>query len=337
MSMRQSTLLLLAALAGPLAASAQSVEVKDWQAVCDNTRSCRAAGYSAQGSDMPVSVLLARASGPGMPVVGELQLGTMDAHAVRPQSVVLAIAGRPAGTIRVDRDNHAVLAPPVVAALLKAVVGGAEVSFSAGKSTWRLSASGAAEALQQIDDVQGRAGRPSALVRKGSGNDADVASPMSAPRMDAPRLHAASQPGDDALAVRVLATIRSNADCPLLDDGGAQAKARLWHLDANRLLVTQPCHAAANNAGNGYWIANLRPPYDAKPMTYSGLDYDGSGSINAQQLTGAAGDCGTVEAWTWNGYRFEATFAATGGLCRGVKAGGAWQLPSLVTDVIPGN
>ncbi len=333
MSMLKAALVLAAAVAWSTAASAQSLEVKDWQVVCDNTRACRAAGYSAQGSDMPASVLLARASGAGMPVVGELQLGAMDAHAPRPPSVVLTIAGRSAGTIHVDRNGHAELAPAVVAALAKAFAGGADVAFSAGKSTWRVSGSGAVEALQQVDEVQGRSGRQSALVRKGNGSDADVASPMSRPRMDAQRIPAAAQPGDDALAVRVLASIQSNAECPLLDDGASQSRARLWHLDANRLLLTQPCRAGAN----GYWIANLRPPYDARPMTYSGADYDGSGSIVAQRITGEHGDCGSVEQWTWNGYRFEQSFAATGGLCRGVKAGGAWQLPSVVADVVSGN
>jgi hypothetical protein len=336
MTMAKATLLIVAATAWSATAGAQSLEVKDWQVVCDNTRACRAAGYSAEGSEMPVSVLLARASGPGMPVVGELQLGALDARAPRPASVVMTIGGRPAGTIHLDRNNHAELAPPVVAALAKAFAGGADVAFTAGKSAWRVSGSGAPEALQQIDDVQGRSGRTSALVRQGNGSEADVASRMSLPRMDVQRIPAVAQPGDDALAVRVLATIQSNADCPLLDDGAAQAKARLWHLDANRLLVTQPCRAAAGNA-NGYWTANLRPPYDARPMTYWGADYDGSGSITAQRVAGARGDCGSVEAWTWNGYRFEQSFAASGGLCRGVKAGGAWQLASVVADVVPGN
>ena len=335
--MRRFTLLLSAALAAPLAANAQSFDGKDWQVVCDNTRACRAAGYSAEGSDNPVSVLIARASGPGRPVFGELQLGALDARAVHPASVVLAIGGKPAGTIRVDRSNHAELAPPVTAALLKALLAGSDVAFTAGKTTWRLSGGGAVDALQKMDDVQGRVGRVSAIVRKGGGSDADVASPMGAPRFEAMRIAAGSQPGDDALVVRVLAAIQSNAECPLLDDGASQAKARLWHVDANRLLVTQPCRATADGTGNGYWLANLRPPYDARPMTYSGADYDGLGSIVARAVGGPAGDCGSTERWTWNGFRFEQTYAATGGLCRGVKAGGAWELPSLVTDVIPAN
>jgi hypothetical protein len=334
MTMGKFPFLVFAALAWPVAAHAQSLESKDWQVVCDNTRTCRAAGYSAEGSDNPVSVLFARASGPGMPVFGELQLGTLDVHGARPASVGLVISGKAAGTIRLDRNNHAELAAPVTAALLKALVAGNGVSFAAGKATWRLSGDGAVDVLQKMDDVQARAGSPSAIVRKGRSNDADVASPMAVPRFEAASIPAAPQAGDDALMVRVLASIQSNADCPLLDDGASQSRARLWHLDANRLLVTQPCRAA-DNAGNGFWTANLRPPYDAKPMTYSGVDYDGSGSITARAASRPAGDCGTVEAWTWNGFRFEQSYAAVGGLCRGVKAGGAWELPSLVTDVAP--
>ena len=335
--MRTSTFLLLATLAVPVASSAQSLESKDWQVVCDNTRACRAAGYSAEGSEHPVSLLVARASGQGQPVVAELQLDTLDARAVHPASVVLAGGGKSATAIRIDRNNHAELPPAVVAALLRVLVAGGDVSFVAGRTTWRVSGDGAVEALRQMDDVQGRTGRPSAFVRKGGGSDADVASPMGVPRLESTRIPTLAQPGDDALAVRVMASIQSNADCPLLDDGGAQAKARLWHLDANRLLVTQACRAAAGGGVSGYWIANQRPPYDAKPVTYSGADYDGTGTLTARSADGATGDCGSAESWTWNGFRFEQTYAATFGLCRGVKAGGAWELPSLVTDVIPAN
>ena len=334
--MRLISLLLLAVLAGPTAASAQTFDSQDWQVACDNTRSCRAAGYSVAGSDAPVSVLFSRASGPGRPVYVELQLGTLDPRSARPGSVTMTIAGKPAGAIRLDRNNHADLTSVAATALLKALAGGDGATFTAGKASWRLSGAGAAEMLQKMDEIQGRAGRPSALVRKGTLNDADVASPMGVPRFEGSRIPAVPQAGDDALAVRVLASVQSQADCPLLDDGPAQAKARLWHLDANRLLVTQPCKAVPGDGGNGYWTANLRPPYVAKAMTYAGAAYDGSGTITERIAGADAGDCGSVQSWTWNGFRFEQTYAATGGLCRGVKAGGAWELPTLVSDVIAG-
>ena len=293
-----------------------------------------------RGSDAPVSVLFVRAPGVGRPAVAELQLGDLQAASVRPASVVLVIGAKPAATLRIDRNNHADLPGPAAAALLKALVGGARVAFVSGRTTWRLSGDGAVDALQAMDDAQGRTGRPSALVHQGGLSDADVALPMALPRFDATRIPVAPRPDDAALAVRVLASIPTPPDCPLLDDGPAQAKARLWHLDANRLLVTQACRPmadASDNGVNGFWIANLRPPYDAKPLTYFGVELDGSGSIIARTVDGPAADCRSVQSWTWNGFRFEQTYAATGGLCRGVKAGGAWELPTLVHDVIPAN
>ena len=335
MSLRRDLSAIVALAACPLAAGAQSFDGQDWQLVCDNTRTCRAAGYSTEGSDHPVSVLFTRAAGQGSAILGELQLGTHGAASVHPSSVVLALPGKSVATIRVDRDNHAMLTPAATAALLKALVAGNDARFTSGKSTWAVSARGAAEALQKMDEAQGRTGRPSAIVRPGGASDADVASAMARPRFEAAGLSAAAQAGDDALVVRVLSSIQSNAQCPLLDDGASQAKGRLWHLDANRLLVSQPCRAAAHDSGNGYWIANLRAPYDARAITFSGGDVDGTGSITAREPGLIPGDCVPVKAWTWNGYRFEQTYDATGGLCRGVKEGGAWQLPSVVTDVIP--
>ena len=62
----------------------------NWELACDNTRTCRAAGYHAEGASddeedgaggggnreaMPVSVLLTRQAGPNTPVKGELQIG----------------------------------------------------------------------------------------------------------------------------------------------------------------------------------------------------------------------------------------------------------------------
>ena len=334
--MRKFLTLLLAALAWPAVANAQSFESKDWQVVCDNTRTCRAAGYSVEGSDAPVSVLFSRAAGAGMPALVELQLGTLDARAVRPAGVVMAIGGKPAGTIRLDKNNHGDLNVTAATALLKAVIAGSGATFTAGKASWRLSGDGAADMLGKIDEVQGRLGRPSALVRKGTLSDVDVAYPIAIPRFEAVRIPTATLPGDDALAVRVVAAIQSAPECPLLDDGASQSKARLWHLDANRLLVTQPCRATASGTVHGYWTANLRTPYDARPTTYSGADFDGS-TISVRTTSTAAGDCGSTAAWTWNGFRFEQTHVSSGGLCRGVKAGGAWELPSLVTDVIPAN
>lgn len=48
----------------------------DWEIACDNTRTCRAAGYHSEEEDAPaVSVLLTRKAGPHQPVTGKLMIG----------------------------------------------------------------------------------------------------------------------------------------------------------------------------------------------------------------------------------------------------------------------
>ena len=49
---------------------------QDWQVVCDNTRTCRLAGYQAENnSEFPISVLLIRRAGANAGVDGKVKLG----------------------------------------------------------------------------------------------------------------------------------------------------------------------------------------------------------------------------------------------------------------------
>jgi hypothetical protein len=50
-----------------------SFDHQDWQLVCDNTRTCRAAGYQPDGAERNASLLLTRRAGPAAPVQAELQ------------------------------------------------------------------------------------------------------------------------------------------------------------------------------------------------------------------------------------------------------------------------
>ena len=68
----RTTLLSAAATAADTGAVVEglSFEHGDWEVACDNTRTCRAAGYQSDDSDesLPVSVLLTRAGGAGTAV-----------------------------------------------------------------------------------------------------------------------------------------------------------------------------------------------------------------------------------------------------------------------------
>ncbi len=67
-------------------------------------------------------------------------------------------------------------------------------------------------------------------------------------------------------------------------------------------------------------------------VTTQASDIDGSTLLSSQKGSGL-GDCDSDARWTWDGRRFVPTSTSTSGLCRLVAAGGAWELPTLVTEV----
>ena len=73
---------ILAAISAALYSAASSADTpvdftnQDWQVVCDNTRTCRLAGYQANNNiELPVSLLLIRRAGANATVDARVKLG----------------------------------------------------------------------------------------------------------------------------------------------------------------------------------------------------------------------------------------------------------------------
>ncbi|HCA3435456.1 TPA: DUF1176 domain-containing protein, partial [Salmonella enterica subsp. enterica serovar Ball] len=47
------------------------------------------------------------------------------------------------------------------------------------------------------------------------------------------------------------------------------------------------------------------------------------------------GDCWGSASWVWDGETFRKSREATTGMCRYLRLGGTWDLPTWVTDVKP--
>ncbi|QRF91370.1 hypothetical protein CLH39_14595 [Alcaligenes faecalis] len=89
---------------GGAAANAASVTFshKDWDLRCDNTLTCRAAGYAADGEELGSTVLLTRKAGSGEPVANRVMLAHYDDPEWPKDSLPeLVIAGRKAGSLSV--------------------------------------------------------------------------------------------------------------------------------------------------------------------------------------------------------------------------------------------
>lgn len=313
---------------------------QDWEIACDNTRTCRAAGYYPQVEDLKISVLLSRAAGPGTPVLGELKIGQYDDDPVVDRlppefDLSLQIDGKEVAPVRV-KNLHAHLSTEAVAGLLKSLVRSSRIAFVQGDNIWQLSDRGATAILLKMDEFQGRIGTPGALVRAGKQSESKVRPAVAIPVVQAARLPPA-QPGDDTFTTRhgaaLLAALRESSECSALSDKWSGTP----HLEATRLsntqmLVSTLCWLGAYNASTASWIVQTEPPFQPQLVNDQASDVS-AGSMSARQKGRGLGDCWSFDDWTWNGSAFAHTHSSTTGMCRLMELGGAWNLPVWLTRV----
>lgn len=312
-------------------------ELRDWELVCDNTRTCRAAGYHAENADhAPVSVLLTRKAGPAQPVMASVRLGDTGDDAPPPGALTMLVGGRPVGLVALNpEDATGRLSPAQADALLRAVAGSGKVAWRADGREWILSAAGATAVLLKMDELQGRLDTPGAAVRKGSRPEESVPAPVPAPVIRAAAVPKGSAPRLDKATERILLadlrkTVAKN-DCELLWAAG-KAEFGYAPLTQEKMLVSTPCWRAAYNEGDGYWIVNRRPPFAPQPVNQVGSSYEDGSIVSVTKGRGIA-DCVWRDEWVWDGKGFVATASSMTGMCRGIAAGGAWDLPTLVSEV----
>jgi len=314
----------------------------DWEIVCDNTRTCRAAGYSEDSAERRVSVLLTRAAGPAEAVNGKLMLGSYGEedeafYATLPKNIKLTlhINGRPAGRVTVPQDSLvADLPPQQLTALLTALRGKTTIEWASGDNRWPLSGAGAAAVLLKMDEFQGRLHTPGALIRKGVRSEASVPLPLE-PLAIKPAKPFPTRPSDKKIGAdpelrkALLAQMGNDSVCAERLTNPDQA-IEINRLSNSKLLASTLCWLAAYNGGSGYWVINERPPFNPDLVTDSGSEY-GDGSIYTSQKGRGMGDCWSSDSWTWDGNQFVQTEASSSGMCRLMAPGGAWSLPRIVT------
>ena len=340
--MTRKTLLLLAAL--PLAASAFDAngsyfEHKNWEIACDNTGTCRAAGYQAGEEDQVISILLMRDAGADAAITGEITVIDPNGDDKNRQSLSghLYLDDKNLGNITLSDDEAGLkgrLSPAQSEAVSKAVIGSGKITFRTDKLTWVLSNEGANAVLLKMDDYQGRVGTPTALIKRGK-DQKTIPAPAAKPV-----IHAAALPGTpprvlkagdgEYSALRRLLAEKAGDDCDRMSEG--ENEITLYPLDSSHTLAETTCWLAAYNSANYYAI--LSPDLKTIAATVDiedGYDYS-DGTIESGGRGRGLGDCFSLTRHTWDGKRFVTTYSAGSGQCKGFP-GGAWELPTRVTTV----
>ncbi len=347
---KQSVLLvaLFSSLQCAYAAPVKGIDFQheNWQVACDNTRTCRAAGYQDDSDNNPVSVLLTRKAEPRQAVQGELKLGDDDRtqNIQTDFNVSMLINGKRFGNISIAAgDLSGVLSAAQVNALLASVRQDSRIEFVSNNNRWTLSDKGAAAVLLKMDEFQGRLNTTGALIKKGSLSEAKVLAALPKPVIVAAKVPAANPqklsqqriPVDiKTLQAGLKATINPEKDdCPMLTEPQEEAtEITVIRLNDQKLLASTLCWHGAYNEGYGYWLINAKQPYAPVLVTASVSDYD-EGTLYANHKGRGIGDCWSSDVWVWDGRQFIHTESSTTGMCKLVAAGGAWDLPTLVSTV----
>jgi hypothetical protein len=128
-------------------------------------------------------------------------------------------------------------------------------------------------------------------------------------------------------------TFKDRDDCEDLFAKGARHEGfTVTRLSANKLLVTIRCWMGAYNEGMGCWVVDDSPPFHAVLVTTSASSSE-NGKISSAQKDRGPGDCWSGEEWAWDGKQFVPARSFSTGMCKEIEPGGAWDLPTLVTDV----
>ena len=330
----------------PVAAMATSIKgignYQDWDLVCDNTGTCRIAGYQDESSD-PVSILFTRAAGENAAVEGKLTIlpfGEADRDVQVGQDIEIWLNGKSLGKVKhISDDAPDKLTEEQTKALLSGLKKESEIRLTYGKTTLKVSDKGAAAAMLKMDEFQQRLNTPSALIRQGQEKHA-VLAPKVEPKIDAVSVNNRKtielKRGEKQFN-HVLALLRKAHDGCVDEDLESQ-DITIYPLTQNKVLAEALCARAAYQYTNYYAVLDdkLSKVEQVLADQYNEAGYDekqGYAFVRGIYKGRVIGDCWNSEDAVWNGKIFIRTSEWTTGSCKGFP-GGAWQLPTFVSDII---
>ena len=338
-------ILLLALL--PVTAMAASIKgigeiYQDWDLICDNTGTCRMAGYQ-ENRDDPVSILFTREAGPNTPVEGELTIlpfGENDRDIQVGQDVEIWLNDKSLGTIKhISDSNPDKLTEEQTKAILSGLTKESEIRLTYGKTTLRVSDRGAAAVMLRMDEFQQRLNTPSALIRRGQEKHA-VLAPQTAPQIEVASVNNRKKielKRGEKQYDNVLALLRK-AYNGCKDEDEVSQDITLYPLTQNKVLAEVLCVRGAYQRTNYYAVLDdkLSKVEQILAGLYNEAGYDekqGYAFVRGTYKGRGLGDCLGGQDAVWNGKIFIRTSKWTTGSCKGF-GGGAWQLPIFVSNVI---
>lgn len=319
---------------------------ENWELYCDNTGTCQAAGYQAEdGTEHPVSILLTRHAGAQQTVRIQFALGDgfEETKSNQLKNIHLFVNGKDLGAVQGDGSDVPILGTlnkTQTQKILDHAAKAVDIQFKNSHFTWQVSDAGMTAVLLKMDDFQKRVGTVGALVKKGNTNENQVLSAQ--PKRLVQRVKVSKipyltlQPKQKAyenLHEKLMAVLPKDVECDGYygGDGMQTQPIDLYKLSNQKVMAMTPCWRGAYNEGSGVWLLD-----DAFKkaifVTDQASDYD-AGVVQSAQKGRGIGDCWASAEWVWNGKTFVQTIDRWTGMCKGIAAGGVWQLDLIDATV----
>jgi hypothetical protein len=361
--MAWKTALALFALCASLAAAGEEAGLSfsraDWELVCDNTRACRMAGYSAvedAKAGRAGSVLITRAAGANTPLEGKVTLADFGAREgyAPPRRLTFYIDGQAEGVLELQEKERVY---PLTSAQTQAIIAAARkdgvIAFEGETQSFTLSDQGVSVVLLKMDEAQGRIGTPGALIRTGEKPEEGVLPPLPAPVIRAVKVRDAPSRVLGAAEVTALKPLltqsKGKQGCMFDNLTGRFGDVELEHadftltpLDERHVLISTLCWQGAYSDGYAHWVMDSALSGTPKFVTGDAYDEDSSrkdgysaGRIISRKRRLGKEHCWSGSDWVWDGREFRQSADWHSGQCYyDVHLGGAWRLPAFVSEVV---
>jgi hypothetical protein len=353
------TLFASLALFVPAASAAQPEVTKvfgNWTASCNNIGVCVVMGAAPDGEAM-IYVRISREAGERAAPALKLVFGVPDDAAKKgpyTQFRLTTVTGKDkaalapiAAKAAADDPTYvsATLLSGAAVALIDALRNADQLEAVIGPEKSPVDLKGFSAALRFIDDRQGRAGGPTALIAKGMTPSGKVPAPAPAPVVTPAPAGSAVELAKPVISKALLAA-PSSTDCDA-DTVAAHADLKAWTVGPDRVLVSLPCQSGAYNFTNVLYLTNAKGdvigpvplPRPAGQSADAGEpknaivngDFDPKTMSLSEFAKGrGVGDCGSLAQWFWTGKAFALFSADAMDACPG---GYAQDWPNVYTAV----
>ena len=330
----------------------------NWEIVCDNTLTCRVAGFGREVDDgeSPISILLERKAGADQPITGgyfkyesyKYEDDDKKEQILKNHPISLVINNKDLGTLIKKPNSIYQLKPHQLSALLRVLKKtDNEIFFKQGDRYWELFDIGYNAVMLKMDEVQGRIGTIGAIIKSGKKSENHVYKPIPAPVIKKGTVIKSDESKkltlDEVIAIfpefKTRYSDEKEADCFSYDldekeEDNFKPHFYLYKLDKNNDLLKASCLTGAYNFSDAYWVIPKKKTNNNKINyvgTYVFPEYS-NGVIKSNSKGRGLGDCWLYEELTWDGYKFVPSAENTTGSCNGF-AGGTWRLPLRITQV----